>query len=57
MAEETPSGLRSYQVTAERQDETHARASSHGYTLTLGVRPGDPTAGLASTPPRLCWPR
>jgi uncharacterized OsmC-like protein len=33
-------------VTVERQDETHARASSRGHTLTLGVRRGDPAAGF-----------
>lgn len=38
--------FRSYQVIVERQDEAHARASSHGHTLTLGVRRGDPTAGF-----------
>jgi len=30
----------------ERQDGSHALASSHGHTLTLGVRRGDPTAGF-----------
>ena len=39
-------GLRSYQVTVERQDDAHALASSHGHTLTLGVRRGDPMAGF-----------
>lgn len=43
MGDET---LRRYQVTVERQDEAHARASSHGHTLILGVRRGDPTAGF-----------
>lgn len=38
--------LRTYHVVVERQDEAHAQASSHGHTLTLGVRRGDPTAGL-----------
>ncbi|MBN1954406.1 MAG: OsmC family protein [Anaerolineae bacterium] len=39
-------GLRSYQVTVERQDKAHALASSHGHTLTLGARQGDSTAGF-----------
>jgi uncharacterized OsmC-like protein len=38
--------LRTYHVAVERQDEAHVRASSHGHTLTLGVRRGDPTAGF-----------
>ena len=40
------SSLKTYHVTVERQDEAHARALSHGHTLTLGVRRGDPTAGF-----------
>lgn len=39
-------GMRTYRVLVERQDEAHARASSHGHTLTMGVRRGDPTAGF-----------
>lgn len=45
MSDET-SDLRRYQVQVERQDEAHALASSHGHTLTLGVRRGDPTPGF-----------
>lgn len=39
-------GLRRYRVEVTRQDEAHALASSHGHTLALGVRRGDPTAGF-----------
>lgn len=39
-------GLRTYAVAVERQDGSHARASTHGHTLMLGVRRGDPTAGF-----------
>jgi uncharacterized OsmC-like protein len=38
-----------YHVTVERQDGVRARASSRGHTLTLGIRRGDPTAGLNAT--------
>lgn len=38
--------FRTYRVSVDRQDEAHARAWSHGHTLTLGVRRGDPTAGF-----------
>lgn len=41
-----PGGLRRYRVEVMRQDEAHALASSHGHTLALGVRRGDPTAGF-----------
>ncbi len=43
---ETSSGLRRYQVEVRRLDEAHALASSHGFTLSLGVRRGDPSAGF-----------
>ncbi|MGQ9585731.1 MAG: OsmC family protein [Anaerolineae bacterium] len=33
-------------MTVERQDEAHALAHSHGFTLPLGVRRGDPSAGF-----------
>jgi uncharacterized OsmC-like protein len=39
-------GSRTYHGAVERQGEAHAEASSHGHTLTLGGRRGDPTAGL-----------
>ncbi len=38
--------FRTYRVSIERQDEAHAQASSHGHTLMLGVRRGDPRAGF-----------
>jgi uncharacterized OsmC-like protein len=46
MVDAKPNTFKTYRVTVERQDEAHARASSHGHTLTLGVRRGDPTAGF-----------
>jgi len=46
MQREKADTFRTYRVSLERQDEAHARASSHGHTLTLGVRRGDPTAGF-----------
>jgi uncharacterized OsmC-like protein len=41
-----PQSFREYRVTVERQDEAHALAHSHGFTLPLGVRRGDPSAGF-----------
>lgn len=38
--------VRAYHVAVERRDEAHARASSHGHTLMLGVRRSDVTAGF-----------
>lgn len=46
MSGEGGGGVRTYHVVVERQDEAHAQASSHGHTLTLGVRRGDPAAGF-----------
>lgn len=46
MADRKPNTLKTYRVTVERRDVAHARASSHGHTLPLGVRRGDPTAGF-----------
>lgn len=40
------SPFRKYNVTVERQDEAHALAHAHGFTLPLGVRRGDPSAGF-----------
>lgn len=41
--------LRTYFVEVERQDEAHARASSNGHILNLGVRRGDSAAGFNAT--------
>jgi len=46
MEDKVTNTWRTYRVSVERQDEAHARASSHGHTLTLGVRRGDPTVGF-----------
>lgn len=46
MAPEHPSSFRTYSVVVVRQDEAHALAHSHGFTLPLGVRRGDPSAGF-----------
>ncbi len=46
MSGEGEGGVRTYHVIVDRQDEGQAQASSHGHTLTLGVRRGDPTTGF-----------
>lgn len=39
-------GLRRYHVEVRRQEEAHALASSHGHTISLGVRRGASSAGF-----------
>ncbi len=46
MMTDRPDTLRRYRVEVRRVDEAHALASSHGFTLSLGVRRGDPSAGF-----------
>ncbi len=38
--------LRTYHVTLVREGEAYARAETHGHTMYLGVRRGDPSAGF-----------
>ncbi|MGC8838875.1 MAG: OsmC family protein [Anaerolineae bacterium] len=46
MTDKTRKSFQEYHVTVVRQDEAHAQAHSHGFTLPLGVRRGDPSAGF-----------
>jgi uncharacterized OsmC-like protein len=41
-----PASPITYQVSVESRDRLRAQASSHGHSLTLGVRRGDPAYGF-----------